>query len=219
MRTSRIFGARWAVAAAALLGGLALASSASANSISLVWTATSGAGVGVGTATLTGVQVGDTATLDIVVSPTTGVTLVGVDLVYSLNLTGSAALECPMPPNFVPGTCFSGAVVLSPITPGVTISPGLASQFDAQTLALNATVVPFTLGRITFTATAAGSSVSLAYGAQGGYVNGAGVLLAGPANPNGIPLNNATINVIPEPGTAALMVLGLSVLAWAGRRR
>ncbi len=63
------------------LMALALASSASANSISLIWTATSGAGVGVGTATLTGVQVGDTATLDIVVTPSTGVTLAAVDLV------------------------------------------------------------------------------------------------------------------------------------------
>ncbi len=110
-------------------------------------------------------------------------------------------------------------MVLSPITPGVTLSPGLASQFDAQTLALNATVVPFTLGRITFTLTAPGSSVSLAYGLDGGYVDGSGVLLAGPANPNGIPLNNATINVIPEPGTAALMALGLGAFGWARRRK
>jgi hypothetical protein len=66
---------------------------------------------------------------------------------------------------------------------------------------------------LTFHATSAGETTLII--GTGSDLNGA----AGPTVPNGVSNASITISVVPEPGTALLMGLGLAGLAAAGRRQ
>ncbi len=198
------------------LTGLALAGSASANSISLVWTATSGAGaISPSGNTIANVSVGDTVTLDIVFNASAaGVTFVGLDVVYIPILTAdlATAKECPSPPALIPGFC-SFSPVMTPLQPGVIqLSATKVGLFDANTLTTGGVQVPFTLGRISFTASGVGSGQIGVDDSFEGIFDGNFMRIT-------VPVTNASISVVPEPATAALTALGLGALAWARRRR
>ena len=184
-----------------------------APSASLVWTNCAGAtcGAGVGTSSIVA-GVGDTLTLDIVLHPdASGIAFAALKPGYDSNrLFGLSAQNCPSPPSAVPGAC-DGAlpppwpplpIPIDNVGPGSTMGP-----FDAQ-WAFPTVVPSVTLGRATFSVQGPGA-VSLVYGLNEGVIDG----IATPWTPA------ASADVVPEPATAALLALGLCVLAAARAQR
>lgn len=212
--------------AVALLG---LAGAANAVSFSLVWSGTTGTGA-TGSSDI-GVGVGDTLTLDVFLNyGASGLSLAAVSFGWDPALLSFSTLvsgaECPQPPNPAPSTCTGGAVLsftsLAPIVSGVTVAGNTAGSLDAGTGGA-ALVGPnfIALAQLVFTATGFGGTpaVSLFYGGPDGIVDSAGNLVADANNPIGLDTASVSGAVIPEPGTAALLGLGLGTLAIAGRRR
>lgn len=219
-----------------ILGALVVliwAGAASASTISMVWISASG-GAGVGSSTLTGVNIGDTAVLEIRVtvgSPTTGISGIGVRAQYSpAVVTSLGQTTCPPSGNnfFGPGSCgafgfnIGGGAGFLPVLTTSLNSGLLGPPLGAHTGALVATGTPgagqgngatWVLSRITFSATGAGTTGNFFFapGLDGQVPIGGGFSF--PA------ATGFSISVIPEPGTFAMLALGLGALAFAGRRR
>jgi hypothetical protein len=201
----------------ATMAVLAVAVAASAApTISLTWTDTTGSGTTGGSSI--DALAGDVVRLLITVNAdANGLTFGGVSLGWDAgDLVGGNALECPAPENSIPGTCSDGGGFVppfySPFAPGVVVGAGSASSFDAGGTPPPITTSMF-LGSIEFTvgATAAVEDVSIFYVPAIDSVNdGLGQVF--------FPNASASL-VVPEPGTAALMGLGLGTLGFLGRRR
>ena len=206
---------------AALVLTLSLAGTASANSISLAWISTSGPGTGVGTGTLTGVLPGDTSVLEIRFTAT-NVNAVAMSYGYNTGVidtvNGLADLVvCPVSVAnpFGPGVCgrataefgtvgipslLAENAALSGTGGGTTSAAALAGALEGQTAGT------FELAQITFTAIGPGTTGAGFYrpGADGvRTIQGAFQMPA---------ISGGSITVIPEPGTVALLALGLVVL-------
>jgi hypothetical protein len=214
----------------ATMAVLAVAGAASAvPSISLSWTATTGTGTTGGSSI--DASAGDVLRLLISVSdPTGGLSFAGVSLVWDAgDLVGAVPGvngvggfgECPAPENAVtaafnaPNCSNNGAFgpALTPFAPGVVVGAGSASSFDAGgTTPLGAPATIF-VGAIEFTVggSATSETISIAYSPGLDSVNDAA---------GGVFFPDASASlVVPEPGTAALMGLGLGTLGFLGRRR
>ena len=217
----------------AVLAVLAWAGTASASTISYTWLSTSGAGQGVGTPTLTGLAPSDTAVLAITVTVATGgqgISYVGAGATYNGSVVTGAAIEmCPADATnpFAPScggfaTAIGGAGGFMNALPPTTLNGagGLGQTSWGQVGAGaagsgQANGAVFTLAHITFHAVGPGTTGGFwsqpAFSGEGTI----GSPLLNPiANPEGF-----SVQVIPEPGTIALLALGLGTLAFAGRRR
>jgi hypothetical protein len=188
---------------------LAVANAAgAAPSASLVWTGTTGSGVTGGSSIEA--AVGDTLTLDIVLTPdAAGIAGAALTLGYNSNqLFCLSAQACPSPPNAVHGLCDGGGippfpVVIRNVGPGSTMNP-FGVQYEAVNV--NPSIV---IGRATFSVQGPGT-LSLIYDDPNEFVVDGNQTLFFPP---------ATARVIPEPSTLALLSLGLCGLATARARR
>ena len=202
----------------ATLVALAVAGAASAApSISLTWESTTGTGTTGGSSI--DAAPGDVLRLSLkAVADANGLTFTSQSLSWdAADLLGQSAAECSALDNAFPGFCSDGGGPAppfhSPFTPGVAVGAGSASSFDAGGLAVFA--VSINVGTIEFTVQpGAGVEIinidySLAPGIDSTNDGGGGVFF---------PTASASI-VVPEPGTAALLGLGLGALGFLGRRR
>jgi len=203
----------------ATLVALAVAGAASAApTLSLTWTTTTGTGTTGGSSI--DAAPGDTVRLLITaVADANGLSFAGVSLGWDAgDLVGGNAVECPAPENaFGPGLCHDGGVAppfvpsMSPFVAGVAVGAGSASSFDAGGLTAFATSI--IVGSIEFVVggTATNEAVNVFYVPAIDSVNdGLGGVF--------FPSASASL-VVPEPGTAALLGLGLGALGFLGRRR
>ncbi len=202
---------------AALVVTLGVAGTASANSIVGTWISTSGAGVGVGTDNLTGVAIGDTAVLRIRVNASAaGVNAVGVTFSYSVGVLGGAAeARCPADPGFnlAAGLCGTNFGGLLTTNSNAVNAGGLIGGIQTDGVPPGGQNTAFTFAHMTFTAVGVGTTGALFYrpGIDGIVDTSSNFVLA--------PLGPASITVVPEPGTIALVAIGLGALAFVGRRR
>jgi hypothetical protein len=202
----------------------------------MVWLSTSGSGVGVGTSTLTGVDIGDTAVLAInvtVSNPTGGISGIGIRAQYNSAVATATAMT-PCPPISAGGNNFFGPASCGAFGSNVG---GAAGFLSVATTSLNsiagtppqghqsgvlaaagiggsqANGATWQLAQITFMATGAGTTGNFFFrpGVDGEV--GAGGGFSFPT------ATGFSISVIPEPGTFAMLALGLGALAFAGRRR
>jgi hypothetical protein len=198
--------------------GLFTATAANAApTISLTWTSTTGTGATGGNQIYA--LPGDTLRLIITAhADPNGLSFAGVSLVWDAgDFIGFNAVECPAPENALgPGVCTDGGVAVPPtfvpFAPGVNMSAGSASSFDAGGLP-PAFVTSIIVGSIEFVvgATATIETVSVYYSPGSDSVNdGLGNVF--------FPTAFAT-NLIPEPGSATLLSLGLITIGIARRRR
>jgi len=208
---------RLSIGMMATIVAVAFAGAASAApSISLTWTSTTGTGTTGGSSI--DASPGDVVRLLISVNAdANGLTFAGVSLGWDAgDLVGQNALECPAPENSIPGTCSDGGGFVppfySPFAPGVVVGAGSASSFDAGGTPPPITTTMF-VGSIEFVvgAGATNETVSIFYVPAIDSVNdGLGNVF--------FPGASASL-VVPEPGTAALLGLGLGALGFLGRRR
>jgi hypothetical protein len=222
MRTLRT---RVVVMLAGLVVTLGLAGAASASSITMTWISTSGAGVGVGTSTLTGVGLSDTAVLQIDVhADSLGVNAVGVVFQYDNTILndGAPQARCPVGGLNNPfGVCgnnpVSGLLTTNSDQQDGTGSsgPGVNGgiQIDGAPPGGQANQT-FTFAQITFTAIGAGTTGNILFrpGVDGIVTTASTIGFAGTGA-------SITVAAVPEPGTLALVGLGLGALVFAGRRR
>jgi hypothetical protein len=186
---------------------------ASAASISLEW---DGGGGNTISAAATGAH-----TVDIIVTAdASGIALVSLSLQASGGVSftgmvtdGGANQECISPPNLAPGLCFAGGGSLSPFTNGVgSISASQVTTIESGTVGTGPTSASFTLAQAIVNVTGGGGiSVFFVTGIDGVSSNAAADITGATSIANAV--------VTPEPGTAALLGLGLGALAIAGRRR
>jgi hypothetical protein len=182
------------------------AGAASANSLAL---SVSNAGGGV----LTGNTVdfgagGGTVQYQITLTTTQTITGVGVSAAYD----SSASAVGSQNPNifvFTPPSTFTS---LGQLGPGpVAVGPGTLSSWNYGTVGAPLPVGVFNLGTLTVT-TAVSTGVTVGVlTVNDDYTDAAFQSIA-------LGAGNAQINVVPEPGTALLMGLGIIGLAVAGRR-
>ena len=182
---------------------------------------------------LSGLVVGDTVTIDVTLGSDggvfgLGVSAIGFDPVASFT-SGSVPANVLNAICVAPGACFGGlpnttaaASVGSANVPGlpeVQLFNGVSTVAVDGTGASDQGVVTLTAGdpqfQLVFTAAAPGST-TITIGANSAYgdnVVGAGGSLLSSTNAT------VAITVVPEPGTALLMGLGLAGLAGSSRRR
>ena len=186
---------------------------ASAASIALQWDGGGGSTI---SAAATGAH-----TVDILVTAdAAGMSLVSLSLQASggVSFTGMVAdaglnEECISPPNLAPGLCFAGGGSLSPFTPGVgSISASQVTTIESGTVGSGPTSATFILAQAIVNVSGGGGiSVFFVTGIDGVSDNAANDITGSTSITNAV--------VTPEPGTAALLGLGLGALAIAGRRR
>ncbi len=216
-----------------LLMGLALtvgSSTANAASIDIVWVASSdGAATGLGGSAVHTI-VGSVVTGAIVLrlAPADG-TVSGYEMGVSwdqtstgneLNLVNAANLQTPPNGFAVPGVGVPGAFVESP-TSGVQLDTSAAVCLFCPGGPLNpgGLGATFTIATIAFSTNASLSTSSADVQIDlSGPGDGLKTLLGGPSGA-AVATPTATIGLIPEPGTASLLALGLAGLALAGRHR
>lgn len=214
-----------AVVAMTSFFAILVAGSASAvPSVALTWRATTGTGTAGGSSI--DALPGDVLTLDVFVSntsPAAGLTFAGFGINNTAGLgTANAAAECPSATstpsgsNSIPGLCTPTGFVppfLSPFVPGVVIAAGLVTTFDAAATPPAFTTGTIHLGAISYTVGAGAGNETVATNYTPGLdsVNDGGFFVF-------YPTASASV-VVPEPGTVALLGLGLGSLAMIGRRR
>lgn len=104
------------------------------------------------------------------------------------------------------------------LNPGPTMPDANTVQFEAGNLfgAVAPGTPPFAIGTIQFTAIGGAgtvTSISTTFSTGQAVLDGSGVPLTG------VLQDTVNISIVPEPGTLALMALGLGALAYVGRRR
>jgi hypothetical protein len=216
MRTLRLF-------TASLVAVLGVAFSAQADPIvNLVWTGTTGSGTTGGSSI--SAAVGDTLTLrvDLVLATPSGpLTATAPGFIWdqggtsvldwsASNKTAIAGLTLQLNDGVVTQSgapeAGGGGYAQATLAQSVFLGAGI--------VAANQTVSP---GSLVFVVTGTGSTV-----VSPGLFNPVFDSLQGPvlgSNYVNAVFNSASVNVVPEPGTAALLALGLGALTVAGRRR
>ncbi len=208
---------------AALVIALGMAGTASAvGSITTQWissTATGTTGLNTPNLTVGPGNNGATVVLRIFVNPdTAGVNAVGVVFNYDTSILGGAAeTRCPFPaPGNIaaPGLCGSNFGGLLSTNSNAVNTPGQIGGIQTDGVPPAGQSLQFTFADMTFTiqsGTGTTGTLFLRAGIDGIVTTNSDFVIP--------TLGAATIQVIPEPGTIALMVVGLGALAFVGRRR
>ncbi len=213
MRTLAIF-----TASLVAVLGLSISSAQADPTLGLTWSGTTGTGTTGGTSI--DASVGDTLTLTVTLfNDTLATTQFAPGVIWDSGgttildfLTTNEVLMTGMDAPFNDGPVVqSGAVEAA--------GGGYAQATLAQGALFGAGVAPGATtspGNIVFVVTGTGSTVA----ASGLFVPAVDSLQpAGGSNYANATFGSASVNVVPEPGTAALLALGLGALTVAGRRR
>lgn len=193
---------------------LAPLSAGAAPSFNLTWSDTTGDGT-TGRNTIEA-AVGDTLTLDVNLTiDAEGFTSAFWDLVGSAGLladtnsltVGGGSPECPRPPNVVAGTCLGPTFrAFSPLRFGVEDVGSSTTGYDVRGDRPEFSPDALTVGRGVFHVTGSGMQVvSTAYGPGQGVGDGFFEM--------SIPAVASAFVMVPEPGSAALVGLGVLALA------
>jgi hypothetical protein len=207
------------------LVALALAGTATAApSVAFTFTGTTGTGA-TGGDTIDALP-GDVITMVMsITGDANGLSFTGVSMQWDpLALTAASSVECPSALNssILPdGSCLKNGlpdfstIYNNSLQPGAAIDnvTGTTDQFTASAIPGASGVFTLFTGQIEFTAVGAGSHVVSTF-----YQPGLDSINDNLGNTFAVN-TSGTINVVPEPGTAGLMGLGLLALGMVGRRR
>lgn len=202
---------------------MGISSAASATSVNLVWTGDSGGVITSGNSVTLAPSSTATLTLDVVLDiDSRGAAGVTINVLFDTDLGNELNV---LSQTNIAWSNMSGTMVLGPLTGVLGLTTSQESFTGTQqgelldwahgTLAQGPASTTLTFARIVF-ATNHGNVVSdgndiFTSGLIGGNASGSTIFDA--------VYNGASVNLVPEPGTVALLGLGIGSLALAGRRR